>query len=49
MEAIREALAEYQRPEKWRARVRLAMSKEFSWDVSAREYAALYHRLTGAD
>jgi len=48
LEAVRAALAEFRRAEAWRARVRLAMSKDFSWDVSAREYAGLYHRLTAA-
>ena len=48
LEAIRAALAEFRRPDQWSARVGRAMSKDFSWDVSAREYANLYHRLIGA-
>ena len=48
LEAIRAALAEFRRPDQWSARVGRAMSKDFSWDVSAREYTDLYHRLTGA-
>jgi starch synthase len=45
--AIREALAEFRRPEQWSVRIDRAMSKDFSWDVSAREYLDLYHRLIG--
>jgi len=48
LEAIRAALAEFRRPDQWSARVGRAMSKDFSWDVSACEYANLYHRLIGA-
>jgi starch synthase len=46
--AIRAAITEFRRPERWLVRVERAMSRDFSWDVSAREYAALYHRLIGA-
>ncbi len=47
LEAIREALAEFQRPESWTARMLLAMSKDFSWNRSAREYGNLYLNLLG--
>ena len=47
LEAIQAALAEFRRPELWLVRMERAMSKDFSWDVSAREYAALYRELTG--
>jgi starch synthase len=47
LEAIREALAEFQRPESWPARMLLAMSKDFSWNRSAREYGDLYLNLLG--
>jgi starch synthase len=40
--AIQAALAEYRQPEKWTARMLRAMSKDFSWDVSAHEYSKLY-------
>jgi starch synthase len=46
LEAIRAALAEFRRPEKWSDRMVEAMSKDFSWNVSALEYAKLYKRLT---
>ena len=42
---IRAALAEFRRPELWSARIERAMGKDFSWDVSAREYSNLYRRL----
>jgi starch synthase len=45
LEAIRAALTEFRRPEKWAVRMERAMSKDFSWDVSAREYSNLYRRL----
>ncbi len=48
LEAIRAALAEFQRPERWRVRIERAMSKDFSWEVSAREYSNLYGRLIEA-
>jgi starch synthase len=45
--AVRLALAEYQDPEKWRVRMRKGMARDFSWSVSAAEYAKLYIRLAG--
>ena len=45
LEAIRAALTEFRRPEKWAVRMERAMSKDFSWDVSALEYSKLYRRL----
>jgi starch synthase len=45
--AIREALAEFQRPEEWSARMQEAMAKDYSWRVSALEYARLYLKLLG--
>ena len=47
LEAIREALAEFRQPESWTARMLLAMSKDFSWGRSAREYGSLYLNLLG--
>jgi len=49
LEAIQAALDEFRRPDEWSARMRRAMSKDFSWDVSAREYATLYGRLNLSD
>jgi starch synthase len=45
--AVRAALAEYRKPEAWRARMQRAMSRDFSWNASARAYSALYHQLAG--
>jgi starch synthase len=47
LSAIREALTEFHNPEKWSARMQRAMAKDFSWNVSAREYARLYLKLLG--
>ncbi len=44
--AIRGALAAYRDAEGWAARMRRGMRKDFSWKVSAGEYAKLYKRLT---
>lgn len=41
-EAIERALALYAQPDDWRKIQRNGMAKDFSWDKSAREYAALY-------
>jgi starch synthase len=45
--AIRAALVEFQQPESWTARMLRAMAKDFSWNVSAREYGNLYLNLLG--
>ena len=45
MGAIRHALGVYADRPRWTSMMRLAMSKDFSWDASAKEYAALYGRL----
>jgi len=42
LQAAREAFAD---PEGWRAMMRAGMAKDFSWKVSAAEYAGLYERL----
>jgi starch synthase len=42
LRAAREAFAD---AEGWRAIVRAGMAKDFSWHVSAAEYARLYERL----
>lgn len=47
MGAIRNALNVYTDRAKWTGMMRLAMSRDFSWDHSAREYTELYHRLAG--
>jgi starch synthase len=48
LSAIREALAEFQKPEKWSVRMQMGMAKDFSWNVSAHEYARLYLNLLGS-
>ena len=44
MEPVRAAAA-FQRPELWGALVKNAMTEDFSWDTSAREYATLYKKV----
>jgi starch synthase len=45
MECIRVALAAYRDRTAWIERMRRCMRQDFSWDVSAAEYATLYRRL----
>jgi starch synthase len=45
--AIRASSAAYAKRQSWEAMIRRGMSKDFSWRVSAGEYAALYRRLLG--
>jgi starch synthase len=45
LDAIRRAAAAFQRPELRGALVKNAMTEDFSWDASAREYAALYRKI----
>ena len=40
--AIVRALALYRQPEAWRALQRRAMAQDFSWDIAAASYLALY-------
>lgn len=47
LEAVRRALATYRDREAWQAMMVRGMKKDYSWDASAREYAALYQRLLG--
>ncbi len=49
LEAIRAALAAYQNRDVWVAMMRKGMRRDFSWDASAAEYAALYRRLCGIE
>ena len=43
--AVRRAAAAFRRPQLWGALVRNAMTEDFSWDASAREYAQLYRKV----
>ena len=43
--AVRRAAAVWERPELWGALVKNAMTEDFSWDASAREYATLYRKI----
>jgi starch synthase len=45
--AVRAALKLYRDPQRWRAMMLAGMRKDFSWEVSAREYSDLYRRLAG--
>jgi len=42
LDAIRRAAATYRRPALWKALVKNAMTADFSWEASAREYVTLY-------
>jgi starch synthase len=44
--ALRKAVSIYRLPVRWRALIQTAMSCDFSWDRSAREYIRLYQRLS---
>ena len=45
MQAVRSALAAFRDKDKWKAMMLAGMRKDFSWNASAAEYAALYNRL----
>jgi starch synthase len=45
LDAVRRAVAAFRRPENWSVLVRNAMTEDFSWDASAREYAQLYKKV----
>jgi starch synthase len=45
--AIRQAVREYDDRDSWQHRMRVAMSRDFSWSASAAQYAALYRELAG--
>jgi starch synthase len=45
MRAIHHALEVYRDQESWQRLMRNGMSKDFSWRVSAREYARVYERV----
>ena len=42
--AVRRAASTYRQPTVWKALVKNAMSQDFSWDASAREYVTLYRK-----
>ncbi|AQT59515.1 glycogen synthase GlgA [Cellvibrio sp. PSBB023] len=43
--AIERALATYEHPARWKQLQLNAMSKDFSWDLSAQQYVAIYDKL----
>jgi len=47
LDAVRSALAAFGRKDLWNGMMKLGMGKDFSWQASAAEYAALYRRLAG--
>ena len=48
-EALNRALAAKDEPERWSRIVRNAMKEDFSWNSSAKEYAALYRNIISSD
>ena len=48
MYALKRALSAYENYEEWKQIVENAMNSDYSWKESAREYKALYEKLTGA-
>jgi len=42
---VQRALTTYQHPDRWKRLQLNAMEKNFSWDVSAKEYKAIYDQL----
>ena len=47
LDCIHYALASYKDQPAWQERMRRGMRKDFSWNVSASEYATLYRQLLG--
>ncbi len=45
LKAIRAGLAAWSDPDRWTAMMRAGMAKDFSWNASAAQYAALYRKL----
>jgi starch synthase len=45
--AVRQALRVYEQPDQWRQLMRNAMSRDFSWEVSAGAYISLYQKGIG--
>lgn len=48
MYALKRALSAYENYEEWKQIVENAMNSDYSWKKSAREYKALYEKLTGS-
>ena len=46
--SIDRALAVYEKPVVWRKLQHRAMTRDFSWDYSARRFLAIYHELAPA-
>lgn len=47
--AVRKALTAYKDREAWRTLMRNGMALDFSWDVSAKDYVALYQKIVGME
>jgi len=47
--AIKRAIDTYHKTKTWNALVKRAMKMDFSWDVSAKKYEALYERMASAE
>ena len=48
LDAVRHAAAAFRQPVLWKALVKNAMTEDFSWDASAREYVTLYGKALNA-
>ncbi|MCH2177735.1 MAG: glycogen synthase [Mariniblastus sp.] len=46
LKAIRQAIAWFHQPEHWNQMITNAMRRDFSWNKSARQYAAIFQQLT---
>jgi starch synthase len=46
-DTLRTAVGAWQNREAWTERMRRGMAKDYSWDASARQYSALYSKLSG--
>lgn len=47
LDCVRFALGEYKRPKDWELLVKTAMSYDYSWTKSAKEYLKVYQEITG--
>ena len=45
LKALQRAIKIYQQPDEWKKLMRNGMTKDFSWEHSARKYAGLYKEL----
>ena len=48
VDAVRNALEEFSRPEKWQIRMRRGMTQDMNWNGAAQEYIAVYEQAIAA-